>query len=268
MEKLTFEQKKARVRDFRPIDDSFFEVLAKDKEVCEEMLRTILQDKNLTVLEVTVQESFKNLYGRSVRVDALCTLGDGTLCNIEVQRSNNDDHLKRARYNASCITANVTDVGEKFKNIPTLYLVYISEFDFLKEQKTIYHINKVIEETGTIVDDGLHEIFVNTCVDDNTDIAELMHCFIQKEINSDKFPKLKQGVHYLKEDEEGVTYMCEIMTKEREAGRAEGRAEGRADSFIEMVNDGEMSPERAAQKLEMTLEEFLSQYASRLTKNM
>ena len=69
---LTFEEKKARVRDFRPIDDVFFEALAVMPGVCEEILRTILEDPALTVLEVVPQSSERNIYGRSVRLDALC----------------------------------------------------------------------------------------------------------------------------------------------------------------------------------------------------
>lgn len=83
----TFEQKKEQVRDFRPIDDTFFEVLAGDKGVCQELLQTILEDETLTVEDVIVQSSKRNIYGRSVRLDALCTLGDGKKCNVEVQRS-------------------------------------------------------------------------------------------------------------------------------------------------------------------------------------
>ena len=37
-------EKRERVKKLRPIDDVFFEVLAQDKEVCEEMLRTIMED--------------------------------------------------------------------------------------------------------------------------------------------------------------------------------------------------------------------------------
>lgn len=70
----------------------FFEVLA-NKPVCQEMLRTILEDEELIVQDVITQNSEKNLYGRSVRLDALCTLGNGEKCNIEIQRSDNDDHL-------------------------------------------------------------------------------------------------------------------------------------------------------------------------------
>ncbi len=35
-------------------------------------------------------------------------------------------------------------------------IIYISECDFLKGNKTIYHVDKVLRETGTVIDDGLH----------------------------------------------------------------------------------------------------------------
>lgn len=92
--KLTEEQKREKVRDLRPIDDVFFEVLAQNVSVCQEMLRTILEDEKLVVTSVVTQSDERNIYGRSVRLDALCVLGNGTKCNIEVQRSDNDNHLK------------------------------------------------------------------------------------------------------------------------------------------------------------------------------
>ena len=44
---MTLEEKKEQVRNFRPIDDTFFEVLADDVGVCQEMLRIILEDEKL-----------------------------------------------------------------------------------------------------------------------------------------------------------------------------------------------------------------------------
>lgn len=260
IDKATFEQMKVRVKDFRPIDDAFFEVLVKSRDVCEEMMRTLMKDEDLKVEYVIPQNHIRNLYGRSICGDAVCTLGDGTMCNVEVQRSNKDNHLKRVRYNASCITVNTMEVGEKFEKVPTLYVFYISEFDFLKGGRTIYHAHKVIEETGDVIDDGLHEIFVNTKINDGTDIAELMQCFMQKEISNNKFPKLTQSVKYFKEDEKGVEYMCEIIDRERR----EGRAEGRVDTTIEYVNDGFLTPMQAAQKLGMVFDEFMSKYGSQI----
>lgn len=128
-------------------------------------------------------------------------------------RSDNDNHLKRARFNASSITVKESDPGIRFDEVLELYIVYISEFDFLKGNKPIYHVEKILRETGEIIDDGLHEIFVNTVIDDGTDIAELMSCFTKKEVKSEKFPALSSEVKRLKETEGGVQVVCEIMQK-------------------------------------------------------
>ncbi len=118
----------------------------------------ILSDKKLVVEDVIVQNSKRNLYGRSVRLDALCTLGNGTKCNIEVQRSNNDNHLKRVRYNAASIAVVDSQRGDKFRELEDLYVVYISEFDVFHGGYTKYHVDSVVRETGKKVKDGLDAV--------------------------------------------------------------------------------------------------------------
>ena len=57
----------------------------------------------------------------------------------------------------------------------------------------MYHIDRVVRETGEVQDNGLQEIYVNTKIDDGTDIAESMHIFT--DINAydfEKFPKVSK----------------------------------------------------------------------------
>ena len=54
---MTLEEKLEKVKRLRPIDDVFFEVLASDAQVCEEILRVILADDGLIVKDVIVQNS-------------------------------------------------------------------------------------------------------------------------------------------------------------------------------------------------------------------
>lgn len=211
--KLTEDEKKAKVEPFRPIDDVFFEALAQNPKVCQEILRVILEDDKLIVKDVITQCSERNIYGRSVRLDALCILGTGEKCNIEVQRSDNDDHLRRARFNASSITVKSSEVGSKFKDVVDVCIVYISQFDVFKQGKTIYHVDKVIRETGTAVDDGLKEVFVNTAVNDGSTISELMACFLAKEVDNPKFPLLSNEMKRLKNTRGGLDTMCDLMEK-------------------------------------------------------
>ena len=252
---LTAKEKLEKVRDFRPIDDVFFEVLAQNSRVCQEMLRVILEDDALIVNDVVVQSDVRNLYGRSVRLDALCTMGNGTKCNIEVQRSDNDDHLKRARFNAASITVKASNPGDRFENVLELYIVYISEFDFLKKGKTIYHIDKVLRETGDVVDDGLHEIFVNTVIDDKTDIAELMACFTKKEVNNPKFPELSSEVKRLKETEGGARTVCEVMQKYEDLAADLAVKKDRIERIQAMLKEG--FDKKIILKVGYTEEEYL-----------
>lgn len=209
---------KALVKELRLIDDTFFEKVMEDRETCEEVLRIIMGDPELVVTEVNPQEPVHNLQGRSVRLDALCRKPDGSYINVEVQRADDDNHFKRVRYNASCITANITEPGEKFRNVKDVCVIYISEFDIFKKGKTIYHTRQVVletenDKTPVYVDDGFSSIYVNTAVNDHTAVAELMQCFLQTEIDNKKFPKLSSRVAQFKKDEEGVVRMCAAVER-------------------------------------------------------
>lgn len=230
---MDLKEKVEKVQEFRIIDDVFFEVFAEDIPACQEILRTILDDERLIVKNVIVQKSEKNLYGRSVRLDALCELGNGSKCNIEVQRADNDNHLKRARYNASVITTKESVIGQCFDDVLDLYIVYISEFDFLGGGLTTYHVDKTIRENGVVVDDGLYEIFVNTKIKDGSRISDLMTCFTSKEVNSPEFPAVTKRFNELK-NEGGASTVCDVMEKYL----AEARAEARTEAIQKLLRKG------------------------------
>jgi predicted transposase/invertase (TIGR01784 family) len=92
-------------------------------------------------VEVIPQNAIRNLQGRSVRLDLLCKKNNGSFCTVEVQKADDDNHIKRIRYNTACITANVTAPGTRFENVPDVYAIFISTFDIFESGKT----NKVVE---------------------------------------------------------------------------------------------------------------------------
>lgn len=199
------------VQQLNIIDDTLFQKMAEDPEFCEEVISTVLGQK-VIVKKVTPQNSVKNLQGRSVVLDALCDLENGEECNVEVQKADDDDHQKRVRYNTSCITANITDPGTKFKNVPDVIAIYISKFDMFQSGKTVYHVDRVVRETGEQVKNGLQEIYVNTKIDDGTDVAELMHIFTESDTyDFDKFPKVSGCKKQFKQSEGGQEHMCDLV---------------------------------------------------------
>ena len=215
---LDLQQYHDQIQALRPIDDVFFEVLIQQPGVCEEMLRVLLDCPDLIVLDIHAQHSIRNLLKRSVRLDALCHLPGNKLVNIEIQNENNTNHFKRVRYNEACVTTQATDPGTNFENIPTVYSLYISDFDIFKKGKTIYHIRKSVIETDQTVDDGTLEIYANTIVNDRSTIAEYLQLLKQTAIDNPKFPHLTEGVKYLKNEGRGVEkmsgFLAELLEKE------------------------------------------------------
>lgn len=201
---ITIEEKKKKVRDFRPIDDAFFEVLADDAGFCQEMLRILLDDEELIVEEVIVQSSERNIYGRSVRLDVLCTFENGKKCNVEVQRSDDDDHLRRVRFNAN---------------------------------RVIYHVDSVVRETGYAINDGLIRVFANAQIKDGTIASEYLDCFLKKEVNNASFPELTKRMNYLKHQEGGLQAVCEVMERYEKKAAEEANMRANIKAIKKMIHE-------------------------------
>ena len=208
---------------------------------CVHVENESLTDQLIQIDLVIVQQDERNLFGRSVRLDALCTFSDGSKCNVEVQRADGDDHFRRVRFNASSITVMESQTGDRFEQVLELYMVYISEKDIAGLGKTIYHVDKTVRETGDVIDDGLHEIYVNAEIDDGTDISRLMKCFMQDIVNSPEFPALSSRVRELNETEGGLNAVCSVMEHyERiaaEKAAAEAKAEADRQNHIRVFKD-------------------------------
>lgn len=264
----TMEEKKEYVQKFNVFDDTFFEMVAKDKDAVEDILRIILHDPELVVAQLIPQDSIKNLYGKSVRLDALCVTGDGRTINVEIQKSDNDSHAKRVRYNASCITANVSEPGENYENINDVYIVYISEFDVFHRKKRLYYVERSFSDNGEIisVDDGEHFIYVNASNDvkaeaEDTDVAELMAFFKNSKGQNDKFHRLTSRVYDLKNNESEVNAMCKLV---------EDYANEKLKRMIcSLVCNGALSAEIGAEQLNVSMEEFhklLKEYEQKISE--
>lgn len=186
-----------------------------DEKCAEFLLQIILERDDLIVVRSTSQYSIKNLQGRSVRLDILAVDREKHVYNIEVQRSDKGAGVKRARYNSSILDANLTQPGDQYENLNETYVIFITENDALKRKLPIYHIDRVIRETGEVFEDESHIIYVNSKIQDDTALGKLMHDFSCKKAENMYYKVLADRVHYFKEDEEGVAIMCRAMEEMR-----------------------------------------------------
>ncbi len=199
------------VDEMTAMDDTFFHKLVESKSFCEELIQTVLNKKCIRLIEVTPQKSLRNVKGRSVVLDVYCIDTEKASYDVEMQQKDDVDHQRRVRYNASNMDTYITDKGIKFEQVPDAYVIYISKNDFFEEGKTIYHVDRVLRETGEVLDNGFYEIYVNAQIDDGSDLAELMKILNSPKVpENSKFPNVCAEIKSYKVGE-GREIMCAIV---------------------------------------------------------
>lgn len=227
------------VKRLNVMDDTFFHKVAEDPKVCEEMLRVFLQDKELVIISSTPQKYLRNVENRSVILDVYCEGANQRKYAVEMQKGDYDDHQKRVRYIGSNVDTRITEKGIDFKDIPDVYLIYLTKFDVFGKGRTTYHINRTIQETGDMVDNGFHEIYVNAEIDDGSETAQLMQYIRHTEGRNEAFKKLSDRVQYLKE--RGDVTMCDLVeeyAKQYAAEVVEKALEAEKQSIAELFKNG------------------------------
>ncbi|MCR5813889.1 MAG: hypothetical protein K6G15_05310 [Desulfovibrio sp.] len=159
------------VKLLNPIDDALFTKMAESKSFCQEILRVFLEEPDLQVISNVPQKTYKNLQGRSIRVDLVCDLESGQVVNVEVEK-NSLNHLNRVRYNSSIIKTNTTDPGTDFDKIPRVIIIYVTKSDIFHLNRPKYYVDEVVRAFDVIVNSGLLKIFINGGVDDNSTISQ------------------------------------------------------------------------------------------------
>lgn len=224
-----------RLRGFRLLDDDFMTKVFEDISCAELLLRIILNDEGIRVLEAHSQRVIKNLQGRSVKLDILAVDSHNRVFNVEVQRSDRGAGAKRARYNSALIDANVTEPGDQYEDLNETFVIFITENDVMKAGLPIYHIDRVVRETGKLFEDEEHIIYVNSQIKDETKLGRLMHDFSCTDAKDMYNKVLADRVRYFKEDERGVEIMCREMEIMRNQAHEEGIEKGRIMQLIKQV---------------------------------
>ena len=130
-------------------------------------------------------------------------------------------------------------------------MIFITENDVLERGLPIYHIDRVIKETGEVFQDESHIIYVNSQMRNETALGKLMHDFSCTSAKDMYYEVLAERVHYFKEDEKGVATMCKAM----EEMRNEAVKEERVEVARQLLELGKLSYEEIAKIAKMTIEE-------------
>lgn len=255
------EERRARcleaIQQLRLMDDTFMNVVFKDKGCAEQLIRIIIE-KDLVVIRVDTQYTIGNLYGRGVRLDIFAEDTLGNLYNIEVQNNKSGAIPKRARYNSSLIDANFSIKGDDWSSLPETYVIFITETDVLGGNKPIYHIDRSIKELGgRTFEDKAHIIYINSKIKDDTDLGRLMQDFYRRDPKDIDNKVLAKRVSALKNIEEEGEIMCEIMNKLIEEETASVRRE--KEELQRRLEEKDRALEAAAEEKETAVREITEQ---------
>ena len=247
-----YELQRRKVQRFNLTSDLFFGKVMEDKLACQDLIRILTEDKGLTVRESKSQYSLRNLSTHSVVLDVLAETENHKLVGIEIHVEEDEDHLRRSRFDLGCIDVNFLEKGCNYEEIPDVYMIFITEKDFLGKNRGIYRVEKTAYEIHEIVEDGVCEFYVNLSVEpENEDQASLLRFIRQSDSHyqTAAFPHLADKVTRMKEEKEEVEIMCKIIEEEREEGRAEGREEGKAEGRARGREEGKAEGEERICKL-------------------
>lgn len=91
-------------------------------------------------------------------------------------------------------------------------MVFISKFDIFAGNLPLYHVDRIVRETGKVVDNGFEEVYVNTKIKDGSEVSQLMKVFVNDNVYNSKFPKTSDSKYRYKKTG-GLNIMCEIMER-------------------------------------------------------
>jgi hypothetical protein len=248
----------ARLRGLRPIDDDFMRCIFRDNiPLAQMVLRIVTGISDLKIIRLETQKDMKRLVGaRSICLDAYGCDSSGRKYDLEIQRADHGAGKCRARYHSSSMDVENLDAGQEFEELPTTYIIFITENDIWRAGKAIYPIRKTVEGAGADgagqgFADRQHILYVNASYMGDDPIGVLMHDFLCSDPDEMKTELLADKARYLKTNPEGVKQMCKVMEDLREESIQRGIDQNRIESIKNVMESFKVTAQQAMDALKI-----------------
>lgn len=119
--------------------------------------------------------------------------------------------MQRARFYSGALDMHFLDNGEKYEDLPDAYVIFITESDVFKEGRSIYNVERSINESGKAFGDGSHIVYVNAACLDDMPLGRLMQDFNCNDPAKMHYKELADRVNYFKTSKEGEIDMTDII---------------------------------------------------------
>lgn len=234
-------------------DDLMSKVFDKNIPATELLLRIILGRDDISVINVKGQEDLRNPYpnGRNIRLDIHAVDGNGSDFDVEVQRGTSGSHIRRARFHGGMMDSRKLKADQEFKELKDAYVIFICQHDKFHKKKPIYHIDKIVRETGEIYDDGAYTIYVNGTYKAKNALGKLIHDFNCVNADDMNYEPLAKGVRHFKETPEGRTKMCESFEKLADKVADKRETQTKTNMVVALMDTMALSLEQALNALKV-----------------
>ena len=172
-QKLNMRKEEREIGGFFPEDYEFnlsdfalFLSVMKNKRAYENVLSIILDEEDLTLVDVKVEQVILNKSGkRAIRLDAWALDEKNRQFNTEMQNdATQDDLRKRSRFYQGMMDTPILKAGKqtRYKNLPSTVIIFITQDDIFGKDLALYTFTEQCEEIqGLHLEDGTTKIFLN-----------------------------------------------------------------------------------------------------------
>ena len=220
-----------RLEDLTFTDDFMFSQVMKNKEICKEVVETILGIKVGRIEFLTSQYEIEiDPEAKTIAMDVYLR-DEKKIINVELQNGHRLELPKRSRYYQAAADIDNTSPGELYSEMKDNYVIFICTFDPFLQGKAFYKFENIClnEDKSLRLNDGTYKIFLNTAADDLTLLdpeLKLFYDYIRRgTADSTLTEKINSSITELKEDRETRRKYMTYTTRIAEA-KSEAREEG------------------------------------------
>ena len=197
----------------------------------ELILRIILNMPELVITELAVQKIIPNLVSRDLILDVKAVDSNGRYYNMEVQCSDSGAIPRRPRYHSALMDVEFLRKGHKLEELPVTYVVFITQNDVLGAGLPVYHISRVVEETGLPFRDEAHIVYANGSYHGEDEIGRLMSDFRANDPDDMHYALLAEQVRSVKYNRKGVGEMSRVLELTYQEGIEQGVEKARLETL-------------------------------------
>ena len=268
---LSAEERRLIIRNMTPMHNPLMQLLFNENvRLVEELLNGVLGRSDIRVITVETEKKFPALLlQKSVQLDVLATLDDGSKVNIEIQIKEAGADPFRSRFYHSIMDTNHLRRGESYNDLPCTYVIFITEKDIFGLGERIYTFTDLDITLNLPLNNGQYTIYVNRCAEyDGSRLADILHDFGCCNPDDMRVDYIRREVNFYKNTEEGNkvinmmsnSFYAAGMKKGEAKGEAKGRAEGeiigRVREKIKYIGKGFETVSEAAMDIGISEDEF------------